>query len=402
MAKPKRSKKSTAKKATTKAAAARICLAGLAIASVKLVTITKKMAERILTTQAYARQRPTRSSTIGYLVYALRTEMFIPGTLLAFAVGKGIKETLVNGVHRLKALIAHGGKAQFTVIKYLCKNEQMMHDLYTGFDNGVGKRYAHDMYVAHAGMATVDEVGRERVNRMISAVKFIADRFSQGIAKIQTHNTLLYCGVADHFIRPMSDMLKLMAGSMYELNDTTLLKQPILAVALATLKYNRKKAIEFWHAVAHNGVVRIDDARYVFRRFLIDHMQAVQERKPNGSRATATPRQQAFIAAYCYEQYCKGARLHGIDLSTIDKRGPVFIANTPLSKNSTPARVKRAFMELGLSEEHFTHVKEAVRLSATHYNTKLKVKRSKSRKAKSTVEDTVEVDVSVRHKRKTG
>lgn len=390
-AKPKKSKKTKQKSKTTS------WLAGIVVVSAKLVTITAKKAKKILATMSYDRQRPTRSVTIGHLMMMLRQEMFLPGTSLAFAIGAGIKKTLLDGYHRMMTLVKKGGSMKFVEVVYRCRDAQSMHNLYTCFDTGIGKRAPGDMYAAHAGPDEVDRIGRNRVKQLVSAVRFIADTFSQSVAKVQTHYTLLYCIVADHFIKPMSDLLKLMVGDMHGLKEQSIFQQPVLAVALTTLKYSPAKAREFWNAVIHNGVTMTNDPCHVCREFLYD-LQERAERKTNGQRNKPTPRVMAYIVAHCFNQFCRNETMFRINVEAIiedvGRQPKVTIARTPFSANSTPERLRQALVDLGLCEDHLEHAKEAVKLSATHYN---KPRRTKKRaKGKTVTENSVDVSVNVK------
>jgi hypothetical protein len=339
----------------------------------------------------YDRQRPTRSVTIGFLVMLLRQEMFLPATQICFAVGKGIKRTLLNGYHRLTALAKYGGSMKFTETVYRCKNMQAVNNLYTFFDVGLGKRTPGDMYAAHVGAEEVGRIGRKHIRRLLGAVRFIADMFSQSVAKVQTHFTLLYCVVADHFIHPMGDLLKLLAGDTHGLSEQSILQQPVLAVALVTLRYCPKKAREFWDTVAHNGVVLTTDPRSVFRTLLLK-LEERSDRKANGQRNKPTPRMMAYFAAYCWNQYYKGETMLGLDEYTTEKRPKITIAGTPFSANTSSTRLKQALVDLGFCEDHLEHVNEAVKLSATHYDTKRKPAK---KKAKARTETVVSASASV-------
>jgi len=341
----------------------------------------------------YERQRPTRGSTLGKLVLMLRMEMFIPATTIVFAIGKGIKKTLLDGYHRMTVLADYVGSMQFVEVVYRCSSKQAMHNLYTCIDTGIGKRLPSDMYAAYAGPQAAEQIGRAQVKRLIIAVRFIADLFSQSVAKVQISSTLMYCVIADHFIKPMGKMMTLMADDMHGLETQTVLQQSVLSVALVTLKYYPARACEFWGAIFRDDEMMTSDPRYICRKFLIG-LQATTERKGNGARGQQTPRAKSYVVSFCWDKFCRDESMLGIDIESIAKGSKVFIAHTPFSANKTTDQLRQALVDLGLCEEHLEYMQEAVKLSKTRYNSKRP--RGKKRAKTGAAAQSVDINVSVK------
>jgi len=314
---------------------------------VKLTRITPVKAREMLKTMMYPKQRPMRNVTLGGLEMMLDEGAFRPGSVLSLAA-VGAKTFIVDGYHRLTTIARTGIPMYFVMITYKCKDMAQVDRLYISFDTGMGSRTKADMFVAYYGKKIIEILGKRGVGKLMSAVTFIADSFSQSIARVQTHYPALYCQFAKHFVDSMISLNGVFEGRMGALRRPTVYQQSILSVALITMQWQPRKAKLFWHGVAHNGIMKANDPRQALREFLID----VQDRTRNAlnQRARPSPRALSHAVAWAWTQYYEGKSAIEIPGEALAVNSRLNVAGTPFQYSIGSEKFLDAMKDYGLKE----------------------------------------------------
>lgn len=224
--------------------------------------VDRALAQRILDEANYSRQRKLYPHHVELLAESMRRGRWTAGSQIAFAVLRG-ELHLVNGQHRMAAVIAAGGRYEFQVLLLTCRSEPELHSLYYRFDaearqrstaeilnavdfadgNAITKRMAKTVYDA----SIVLHFRFERPNYQIDPVAVRSFDYRLDLAQPWAKFGAIY----DRLITDAPARIK-----------TRLMRPTIAAVALATIKHAPEQAEQFWKGIAENDGLRRGDPRH--------------------------------------------------------------------------------------------------------------------------------------------
>ena len=206
--------------------------------------ITPEMAERWLINFTYEHQRPINNSHVELLASDMEAGEFLNNTTIAIAVYKG-NQYIMNGRHRLSALIKSLKTIPFRVVLYPVNSITEMAELYLKFDIH-RKRTQYDSLRAF-DIANTFQLPKEYVNRTAGAVKIIMRNFPTGGSYIIRTKDLLENMI--NYEEGIRMYYKAISGREERLKKP-LMRSWIASVGILTCQYVPDKALIFWSRVA--------------------------------------------------------------------------------------------------------------------------------------------------------
>lgn len=292
----------------------------------RILEVSPAIAQQWIADYQYEAQRSPDRKTVEYYASEMRLGRFKQSTQIEIASLDGSKY-LVDGQHRLLAVMECGLSQRFVVLEVPVKTREDLDYRYAQTDRG-RMRTVTDQYRA---LSLPQEFGltETQVNALGSAVLFIRGNFERSTNK----------GVS------LEDKLALMreygvyAGYFYEVTagavreiSPTLVRQSTLSVALITYRYSAKrygvaKIDEFWQGVATDNGLQVGDARKVAHRHLLRTGMvggAVSSRYVERVPASES----AIHLANCFSAFVEGRPLN---YTRVYKDSAIRIAGSPFA-----------------------------------------------------------------------
>lgn len=281
-----------------------------------LVTVTPELALRIIQTGRFARQRPVRGKHVDALAMQMRQREWTAGTQIHFGRTPDGEFHLVNGQHRMHAVIKADAAIEFQMLVTLVKSDDDLIKLYRRHDRLVAPRTVSDALTA------------EGIPEQFAIRHEIATACFRAIPVIESH----FRGVrfADpYLIRSDEARLRMAAewwgpaASFQEYTELAPSKVKMMlksagamAVALVTVRDGGDKAEEFWRGVADPDGFRSADPRKVYREYLFA--------QPKKGTELVT----AKAAALAWNHFYEGNSVSKL----VVQNGPVIILGTPFAR----------------------------------------------------------------------
>lgn len=225
------------------------------------VSISPALAERILAEANYARQRRVYGHHVALLADAMRRNRWTAGSQIAFG-WLGGRLHLVNGQHRMHAIIAAQRTIEVQVLIEAVDTEAELAALYYRFDVQQRRRSTSEVLNAaeiaqqHGLSAGMTKAAFEAVALIGNGLKPI--NYQQEPVKARSVDARLdaarawwpTAGLFQQAIKRADTTLK-----------AKLLSTGVVAVGLVTLRYQPEKAEAFWRGVAADDGLRVGDPR---------------------------------------------------------------------------------------------------------------------------------------------
>lgn len=239
-----------------------------------LVTITPELARRIILECGYERQRPVRPLHAAALAMQMRRKEWTAGTQIHFArMAADGWLRLLDGQHRLHAVIEANSAISFQVLITECHNESEVARLYRRHDRLAIHRTVEDALKAE-GIPAKMEITSRIARGTFSAALIINGGFAFSGRSAKADPYLFRSDEARlRLCEPWWAPAKQFADAIsQEKSDPKVRKMiqaaPVLAVALVTLRDQEAKADAFWRGLAMNDGLRRDDPRSAYIRTL--------------------------------------------------------------------------------------------------------------------------------------
>jgi len=234
-----------------------------------VITITPELALRITQQCGYERQRPIRPAHVNVLASQMRRREWTSGTQIHFARLPDGMLVLLNGNHRIHAVVRSDTTVRFQVLVTDAPNMDGLKTLYRRHDRMQAGRTIAD---ALAAEGLVEKHG-------------LQVRMAQAVFKAMPviHNNFQGARKADPYILRSDEHRLRMADDWWataQLYQDAIVKAPeiikkhlaggaVTAVALVTLRYQEAKADAFWRGIANNDGLRDGDPRRAYISHLI-------------------------------------------------------------------------------------------------------------------------------------
>jgi hypothetical protein len=286
-----------------------------------MVAMTPERAASYLARFPFPRQRRMRKAHVAYLASTMRNGTFAPCTI-DLAECEATSETfLVNGYHRLHAVIASGCTVPLYVIRHECPDFEAVVDLYGRLDRGAG-RSVSDVLKVHA---VSEEFGLPTnwLARISSALLFANNGFNDSThTATRSGDWVLQVKDADFRLGQLREWREEISAYYTATYATTGATVPlrnvgVASVGLVTLRYQPERAGAFWTAVGENDGLRKGTPERTLLDFLAAEMGARQSIASRSARGTAL----------CWNAAYEGRPFQLVRV--MDQYRPITILGTP-------------------------------------------------------------------------
>lgn len=216
---------------------------------------------RVLQNCGYEHQRNISERHVAVLADLMRRGRWQPKSQIDFAVIDG-RYVLINGYHRAYAQVRSGKTIVWSIALHQCKAEADLRALYYAFDTNLRVRGARDILKA-SEFGDLHGVTGELAAGLYAAVPYLSSKFASGVAG----KNYLVDKQVDRRLQIAADYAKAAAryGACFEGVPATrrskLRSGGVVAVAVATFRYQSETAWEFWSGVAQNNGLKRGDPR---------------------------------------------------------------------------------------------------------------------------------------------
>lgn len=236
--------------------------------SYEVMTVTPDRAKDWLARYAYPGQRPVRKGRVDELVALMaRGEFDLSQITLVHVADQAF---LVNGQHRLHAIVELGIGQRMTLERRQAPDLAAVGRIYASFDRPMIRSY-RDVYRSF-GLGEEAELPDQHVSRTASAAVYIAAGFVQHVQ--MRDRELRAPGKRRELVLEWAPAARVYfdaIGNSARGWAQRLAGIPICAVGLATCRYQPEKARAFWSAIGDGaGLVQGEPAHTAFR-FIIDN-----------------------------------------------------------------------------------------------------------------------------------
>lgn len=238
-----------------------------------MIEVTPEMAEQWLADMAYVHQRTIRAAHVAFLAEEMRRGNFTAGTQIHIVSLHG-RLTLVDGYHRLKAVIASGVPHSFSRLITFVDSEERIAWVYGNIDVGL-KRTGSDFFGAlelHTRLGLTESEVRTyngTINYMDTGCLYNPGES----ARLHKDDAVGRMELYAPFARDYFSLLKGCDQRIYR----AAIRAGTLSVALLSLRYSLPRAenrgdpsvIDFWRGVIFDDGIQVGDPRKVANRHLL-------------------------------------------------------------------------------------------------------------------------------------
>ena len=236
------------------------------------IGIEPELAARILSETNYDGQRRIDHSQVDTYAEMMRRGLWLQGGQIAFGRLAEVLH-LVNGQHRLSAVVAAGEVQEFQVLITECREVDDLRNLYWRFDAVMKPRTLQQILNA-SGMAGSNHLSKTMTTAVYRAIAFITNDMRSPVTgsghKTPVENRIIDARLAacEPWWEPARKYESMIAGAQHGLR-AKLHAASIVAIALVTIKHQPKLAAEFWEGIARNDGLRKGDPRHTLINWLL-------------------------------------------------------------------------------------------------------------------------------------
>lgn len=285
--------------------------------------ITPALAERIIVECFYAPQTEREvggERHIRLLAVEMAAGRFTPGTQIHFAA-VGEKLYLLDGYHRLRAIIESGRSTEFSILRDEASSVAALGPLYWRHDFVARPR---PMVLAAVVSGKGEGLGKQRMAAAMAAVALLASNFARGgevslDLRLSLRSPDVRLAAYRAWVKHAEAYFDAVASAT-TVGHKRFNRAGVLAVGMATFKHQPAKAGEFWRAVAADDGLRQGDPRKALVRFLMEGPLYTGSSDVRVGVALAT--------ALCWNAWFEGRQLTFLRRSTEN----FYIAGTPFAR----------------------------------------------------------------------
>lgn len=281
----------------------------------RVVRITPERATQMLATLAFERQRNIAPRHVEYLL-AMMQNGELTDLLIQEAEFPNGRKVLVDGYHRLTALVQFGKGLPAVIVTHRVNDDQELAERYAMIDRPATRK-PKDMLRAF-GIEERAEVSGKMLNTISAGVAIVANGFPRHSGTIGHKSLIQRTNNVDAWLAEGRVFAACLTGSTNEVS-LLLSRAPVTAVALATLRYQPELAEPFWSRIAADDGLTKDSPEGRLLTWL---------------RANRVTQHGQFF--YCrhvagaWNAYYEGRTLKLLKIS--DPSAPVTIVGTPYGK----------------------------------------------------------------------
>jgi len=287
--------------------------------------IGPRLAARILKECSFAAQaKRTKSGVLGIARHAenMRRGLWIDNSQIHFCRLGSYQFVLVNGYHRLNAVIKYGSDVSFNIVMIDCDVENDVASVYARFDRPLLHRArSDDQALSAIGFAETLGVIRGVARALYRAIPLIrnemrAIRNTDIETKVEMAIFEVRADAANNWSKEillLDEICRLAGGEL----KRKLLNPATTAVILQTIKHSEVKAHEFWSRVARNDGLRVLSPEHTLVNALLSRRQF------GGDNINF------LIPALAWNAFYEGRTIRTIQAGAA---GELRIAGTPIGK----------------------------------------------------------------------
>ena len=278
-----------------------------------VVEMTPSHAQYILDTQLWDRQRNLRMPHVLYLSSAIeRGELW--RVVLEFAELPDGTRVLVDGQHRLNALLRSGRTLPAVVIVNRATNDREVARLYASIDRQK-TRSMLDALRAYA-IVTDTAISLETLSKFSAGVALLSSGFTRDFSQA-SRSHVSRADQLETWLPEIEAYLGLIRGHQKEMWNLLASRSSVTAVALATLRSQPDMASQFWGGIAADDGLSVGDPRHTLLRWL----------RATPMRALPNAIVYALYVALAWNHFYAGTSLTKMIVKS--KSAPVRILGTP-------------------------------------------------------------------------
>lgn len=290
--------------------------------------ITPADAAHMLETMKYEHQRPTRNGKIEVYAADMRAGKFRELTQIFIAIYHG-RYFLLDGQHRLKAVVQADMPILFTVVEKDADSEEELAHLYSTTDQGI-RRTAGDVYGAYA-LGEEFGLGKTMLDAFGAGIKFMINGCLYVNVSIRHDSIIPHMRLYAPYIQDYQALIH--EGNVSQGMLAQCKRSSTIAAALLSLRFSAPKADraarqsvrDFWiGAFKDDGLRQGDPRKAANQHLMLSRMTASR---------TASQRNivsQAYSVRYlgnCLNAHIKGESLRYAKVP--DEHAPINIYGTP-------------------------------------------------------------------------
>lgn len=280
--------------------------------------VTPKIATEWLESRQYDYQRPINKRRVQQYARQMTDRQWLISDI-KFAIVGGEKK-LINGNHRLHAVVESRTIQTFTITEIVCTPQEAA-DHYAKTDRG-GARTTVDTFRTLEAEQVLG-INRKQVNAAGAAVKTIlADFVSHNRGDVPDYRLWQEMLVYKYQIR---DYFQVFVGATGDIRSAWL-RSPVAALGIVVLHYRPKMATDYLRGVAFDDGLHIGDPRKLAHRHLITTTMASSSQS---RLKRITHNYHSRYLANTWNAYCEGRTLTSTNVR--NELAPIRIVGTPWS-----------------------------------------------------------------------
>jgi hypothetical protein len=248
-------------------------------ASSSVVLVTPEMARHMRDTMHFARQRKLSQQNISRLALEMAAGRFTPGTQIYITVLPDGTELVINGNHTLEAVFKSGNAQFLTITRVFVANEDEAGKIYSVFDIHKTRSWTDSLRAVGMEGITVNSA------KFVAGINFLKSGFGHNFGTPSQSRSEVF-----ELMEEYKDAAEILHHARQG-GDQTLYayinRSPVMAVALATARYQPVAAEEFWSAVARDNGLHVGMPAKTLITYLRDHKAGGGERQKNMAMACA-------------------------------------------------------------------------------------------------------------------
>lgn len=282
--------------------------------------INPETALKMLNSYPYRRQRHLNKELVQFYARQMKSGEFLPYSSIEIAYvdedGK-LQGHLINGQHRLRAVIEADVFLPIRIEKVMCQNMAEVDQRYGMTD--IGARRNINDHVRAAGLGEEFELSRNELRVLGAATTFIHNKFVRQ-SKYEMTPMDRISGLRE-YVEEARTFFGLISGNPNVI-EKLFYRSSTMSVALVTLRYStavygEDKIRQFWKGAAEDDGLRANDPRKVMYRHLLGL----------SLRGSKPPAYSARYVANCFNAWILDNNIRHAVVS--DPYGPIKIAGSP-------------------------------------------------------------------------
>lgn len=233
--------------------------------------VSPQLAQDYLDKCVYLRQRNIRTQVVDRYASAMTEGMWMPDKEIKMVYFQG-RRYLVNGQHRLRAVIQSNTPQSFVISTWMADNQTDLDDIYSTEDTGSSRHFGD--IARSQGLDSDTGLSITDLNSAKAAIQFIKHGFTRTSGKPTLDSMIMVDLVRETYSDAIHAYLDIADGCNGTGFRRKMLRAPIFAVALVTLtesasSLGSERVLGFWTGLAEDDGLRAGDPRKVAREHLV-------------------------------------------------------------------------------------------------------------------------------------